>query len=113
MKKIIAITLALIMSFSCFSLVSFAEETQAAEHLTEVPEGYVGIYTIEDLYCVRNDLTANYILMNDIDLSSALANGGSWDIGTGWQPIGESSTSSQSFKGVFEGNNYTINGLPF
>ena len=64
MKKFLSIVLVLVLSFSCFSMVSFAE-TNTTEHLTEVPEGYVGVYTVEDLYCVRNDLTANYILMND------------------------------------------------
>ena len=37
MKKIIALTLALLMSFSCFSIISFAEETQkTTEHLTQL-----------------------------------------------------------------------------
>ena len=114
MKKFIALTLALIMSFSCFSLVSFAEETETTmEHLTEVSEGYVGIYTIEDLYCVRNDLTANYILMNDIDLSEATAEGGDWNYeGRGWNPIGSNDVySNNEFSGVFDGNNYCISGL--
>ena len=78
MKKFLSIVLVILLSFSCFSMVSFAE-TNTSEHLTEVPEGYVGVYTIEDLYCVRNDLTANYILMNDIDLTEAPAEGGDWD----------------------------------
>ena len=113
MKKTISLLLVLIMSFSCFSLVSFAETTKTAEHLTEVPEGYIGVYTVEDLYFVRNDLTANYILMNDIDLSEATAEGGEWNYGgRGWNPIGSNDIySNGAFSGVFEGNNYSITGL--
>ncbi len=81
MKKAIACFLALLMCFSCFSVISFAEET-TGEHLTIVPDGYIGVYTIEDLYCIRNDLTANYILMNDIDLTEATAEGGDWNYGS-------------------------------
>ncbi|MCM1364999.1 MAG: hypothetical protein NC122_06150 [Faecalibacterium sp.] len=112
MKKFIALTLALIMSISCFSLMSFAEPEQS-EHLTEVPEGYIGVYTIEDLYCVRNDLTANYILMNDIDLSEATAEGGDWNFGgRGWNPIGSNDVyGSSAFSGIFDGNNYSIKGM--
>lgn len=113
MKKIIAITLALIMSLSCFSLISFAEGTETTEHLTKVPEGYIGVYTIEDLYCVRNDLTANYILMNNIDLSEATAEGGDWNYGgRGWNPIGSNDVySNNAFSGVFDGNGYVVKGM--
>ncbi len=112
MKKILSIVLVLILSFSCFSMVSFAE-TNTSEHLTEVPEGYVGVYTIEDLYCVRNDLTANYILMNDIDLTEATAKGGDWDFyGNGWNPIGSNDVYGNSaFKGIFDGNGYAVKGM--
>ena len=112
MKKILSLVLVLILSFSCFSIVSFAE-TSTAEHLTEVPEGYVGVYTIEDLYCVRNDLEANYILMNDIDLTEATAEGGDWDFyGNGWNPIGSNDVyGSSAFKGIFDGNGYAVKGM--
>lgn len=113
MKKIIALTLALIMGMSCFSLISFAEGTSETEHLTEVPEGYVGVYTIEDLYCIRNDLTANYILMNNIDLTEATAEGGDWNYsGRGWNPIGSNDIySGSAYSGIFDGNGYRIEGL--
>ncbi len=114
MKKIIALTLALVMSLSCFSLISFAEETETmTTHLTEVPEGYVGVYAVEDLYFVRNDLTANYILMNDIDLSEATAEGGDWNYGgRGWNPIGSNDIyDGLEFSGIFDGNNYKITGI--
>ena len=112
-KKLISVVLALLMALSCFSLIGSAEDTQNTEHLTEVPEGYVGVYTAEDLFCIRYNLNANYILMNDIDLTESLSDGGEWNIGTGWQPIGEERSKSQYFEGVFDGNNHSIIGLRF
>ena len=112
MKKAIACVLSFLMCFSCFSIISFAEET-TSEHLTTVPDGYIGVYTVEDLYCVRNDLTANYILMNDIDLSEVTAEGGDWNFGgRGWNPIGSNdSYSNLLFEGIFDGNGYSISGM--
>ncbi|MDE6087587.1 MAG: hypothetical protein K2G25_04305 [Oscillospiraceae bacterium] len=82
--------------------------TVSAAVYDEVPEGYTPIYTIDDLYGIRNDLSGNYILMNDIDLS-ATAPGGDWDSGNGWKPIGD--TSSGEFKGTFDGNGYAIKNM--
>lgn len=62
---------------------------------TTVPEGYIGIYTAEDLDNVRNDPGYQYILMNDIDLSS-------YD---NWEPITNAHIS------IFDGNGYTITGM--
>jgi putative cell wall-binding protein len=67
------------------------------EQLQEVPEGYIGIYSRQDLEEVRNDLDGNYILMSDIDLSQGE-----------WEPIGELYTP---FTGKFDGNGYSISGL--
>jgi len=64
-------------------------------HQKTVPKGYIGIYTAQDLDNIRNDLTGNYILMNDIDLAS-------WGK---WEPIGK---NGSIFKGVFDGNGYKI-----
>ena len=112
MKKILSLVLVLALSLGCFSMVSFAE-TNTTEHLTEVPEGYVGIYTVADLYFVRNDLTANYILMNDIDLTEATAKGGDWDFnGNGWNPIGSDDVYGDLvFSGTFDGNGYAVKGM--
>lgn len=76
------------------------------EQKTEVPEGYIAIYTAEDLDNVRNDLDANYILMNDIDLSEY----------ENWEPIGdithESTYGSEGFfSGIFDGNGFDITNL--
>lgn len=75
------------------------------------PAGYIGIYSWSDLDAVRDDLTADYILMNDLDstseqydqFASSTANSGQ-----GWQPIGN---SSNYFQGSFDGNDYVISEL--
>ncbi len=106
MKKSISIILAILMCFSCFSIISFAETTDS-EHLTSVPEGYVGIYTKDDLDNIKLDLSGKYILMNDIVFTEEdYAEGGSfYNSGKGWEPIG---TISTPFKGTFDGNCYSI-----
>lgn len=63
------------------------------EHISEVPDGYIGIYTVEDLKNAGYNTKGNYILMNDLDLSSV----------ADWDGINNDS--------VFDGNNYTISNL--
>lgn len=83
--------------------------TDNVSHLAEVPSGYTGIYTAEDLNQVRNNLSGSYILMNDIDLTAATAEGGIYfNNGTGWTPIGN---KTAPFLGSFNGNGYKITGL--
>lgn len=77
--------------------------TASAAVYDTVPEGYTGVYTIDDLYAVRNNLAGKYILMNDIDMSET-APGGDWDNGNGWLPI-------DNFKGTFDGNGYAIKNM--
>ena len=78
-----------------------------SERLTEVPEGWIGIYTVEDLDAVRNDLWANYILMNDLTFEPAdFEEGGRFE--GGWTPIG---TDEEAFYGIFDGNGHVIRGL--
>ena len=85
----------------------------SAETVNE--DGYIEVRTVEDLYMIRNDLTAKYILMNDIDLTEATAEGGDWDFnGKGWNPIGSDDTySNQEFSGEFDGNGHSIIGIRF
>jgi len=74
------------------------------------------ITTIDELYEVRNDLSADYILMNDLNFSDvndytgadAAANMTDNTTGSGWLPIG---TLSDRFTGTLDGNNYTISNL--
>ena len=102
--------MALLIAFSCFSVIGYAEETEGTEHLTEVPEGYVGIYTKDDLDNIKLDMTGKYILMNDIVFEdSDYEKGGSfYNSGKGWEPIG---TESSPFAGTFDGNGYSIHNL--
>lgn len=65
-------------------------------------------YQVTDAYElseVRNDLTASYKLMNDIDLTEWINDNNPT---AGWAPIG---TSAVLFTGTFEGNNKCIYGL--
>ncbi|TDK64145.1 hypothetical protein E2K98_04590 [Bacillus salipaludis] len=76
---------------------------------TEVPSGYIGIYSAEDLDQVRNNLSGRYILMEDIDLTDATAEGGPfYNNGSGWQPIAD---ASAPFAGILDGNGHKIIGL--
>jgi len=59
------------------------------------------IRTAADLNAVRQNLSGNYKLMNDISLAD-------YDTGSGWQPIG---TLSAAFTGRFNGNGHKITGL--
>jgi hypothetical protein len=68
-----------------------------------------------DLHAIRNNLGGDYILMNDLDsttagyieLASETANGG-----RGWEPIGTSDeTSDKQFTGSFNGQGYEIRDL--
>jgi len=64
-------------------------------HQTTVPAGYLGIYNAQQLSAIRDNLSGNYLLMNNIDLSS---------FGE-WTPI------SGYFSGILDGNGYTISNL--
>jgi hypothetical protein len=61
----------------------------------------IEIYTAEDLDAVRNNLSGNYILMADIDLSGYAS-------GEGWVPIGD---NSNHFTGTLYGNGHRIGNL--
>lgn len=69
---------------------------------TSVPSGYTPIYDAEDLQNMQEDLTANYILMSDIDLS-----------GINWEPMRYNKTGvyTYGFTGTLEGNGFTIRNL--
>lgn len=64
---------------------------------TEVPEGYTGIYTAEQLIAVTDAPDQNYILMADIDVSSY-----------SWEPL---CTEDEPFAGIFDGNGHVISNL--
>lgn len=105
-KRLLALLLVMAMVMVNVPAPVFAVGTTNAD-------GYIEVRTIEDLYNIRNDLTANYILMNDIDLGDATASGGAWDYeGRGWNPIGSGNAySNNAFSGIFDGNGHSITGM--
>lgn len=102
---------ALIVLYLCFlgfnislnDKTAYADEATSndfvvpVEQIDSVPQDYIGIYTAEDLDNIRNDLNANYILMDDIDLS-----------GLQWDPIGR---FKSEFNGTLDGNGHRITSL--
>ena len=92
-KRALATILTICLALTLLPIQAAATSTSA------VPSGYTGIYTAEDLDAVRNNLSGNYILMNDIDLST-------WG---NWKPIGgDWQQESSNFSGIFDGNGYSI-----
>ena len=107
-QRLFALLLAVAMMFTAMPMNAIAVE---ASDVNE--DGYIEVYTIEDLYSIRNDLTAKYILMNDINLTAATTKGGDWDfMGNGWNPIGSDDIyGSLAFSGEFNGNGKRIIGM--
>ncbi|MFC1927783.1 hypothetical protein ACFLW7_04315, partial [Chloroflexota bacterium] len=72
---------------------------------------YIRIYDWTELDNIRNNLVAKYVLMNDLDSTTAgyeeLANPAASG-GEGWQPIG---TEDGLFTGTFDGQGYEIRDL--
>ena len=100
LKKVLAIVLTLAMIFpSAVSLKNV--DVKAATQEDEIPEGYIPIYDISDLYAIRNDLDGMYILMNDIDMAE---NTELYDTGNGWVPI-------NGFSGIMDGNGHYIKNM--
>ena len=90
-KRFISIFLVFVLSLGMSSVT-------IAEGNSEIPEGYIPIYTAEDLNNIRNNLSGKYILMNDIDLS----------VYENWEPIG---TQETPFTGEIDGNGKSIFGM--
>ena len=72
---------------------------------------YLEIRNWHELYAIRDDLGGHYLLMNDLDSTTAgygeLA-GSTANQGKGWRPIG---TSGDSFTGTFDGQGYGISDI--
>ncbi len=105
LKKAMALLLGVLLVFGMIPATALMAD--------EAEETWIEIYTVDDLYDVRNDLTANYKLMNDLDLTEATAEGGVYDFkGHGWKPIGvDDNYSATSFTGKFDGCGHTISGM--
>ncbi|MDR0886946.1 MAG: InlB B-repeat-containing protein [Clostridiales Family XIII bacterium] len=83
-----------------------ASTATTISHKKSVPAGYIGISTPQQLQNINNNLRGQYILMNNIDLSSVKR----------WEPIGgfasgEKIVSANTFSGIFDGNGYVISNL--
>lgn len=64
-----------------------------------VPEGWTGIYTVDDLRSMADNLSGQYIQMADIE----------FDPDEYWTPIGVYTTgNSKPFQGKYDGNGFVI-----
>ena len=75
------------------------DPVEPGDGLVKDKEGRYVIYNQADLKAVANDLTANYIVANDITLSGD------------WTPLGWTDSTDVPFTGTFDGNGYIISGL--
>lgn len=75
-----------------------------ADPLCEGVPHCIVIRSLDDLQAMRDNLTAHFILANDINASETA----DWDQGKGFEPIG---SSAQPFQGTFDGRNHTIENL--
>lgn len=93
-----------------FNISSIAEAAgESIIQLTDVPDGYIGIYSAEDLDNIRYNMDGQYILMSDIDLKKETVEGAAFfNNGEGWNPIGD---KTEPFTGSFDGNGFEISGL--
>ncbi|SHL05600.1 immunoglobulin domain-containing protein, partial [Desulforamulus aeronauticus] len=97
-QKIFSLLLSLMMLITALPMASAPAYAKS--------DDAIPISTPEELdTLVRANLAGNFILTQDIDLTDYLSAGGpGYNGGAGWQPIND-------FRGIFDGNGYTINGL--
>ena len=93
-----AMTLAAVAAPIINSYLNSKTLVETSARKTEVPDGWIGIYDAEGLNAVRDDLNANYILMEDIDLSGY----------ENWMPIG---SRNEPFMGGFDGNGHVVRNM--
>ncbi|MBQ3182541.1 MAG: leucine-rich repeat protein [Clostridia bacterium] len=123
-KKTTCILLMFIMLMPYFNMYSLADSMLVTEIDETMSEKFLGgdgtennpyqVSTPQQLDAVRNNLSAYYVLTNDIDLNDW----GNWEpIGVGDSMSGSASPSNaprsdyQPFTGNFDGGNYTIRNL--
>lgn len=109
-RRLLTIAIAAVLSLAVLTVTVFAAVPSLrrmlnlpflseSERQDTVPEGWVGVYTVEDLDAVRHDLDGKYILMNDLTFTE--------EDGV-FTPIG---SYEEPFMGQFDGNGYVIRGL--
>ena len=86
--------------------ISAAIATPRSEAYADTP---TVITTPEQLDGIRNNLSGNYILGADIDLSQYNFNNKTWTARNGWDGIG--SSEAKGFRGTLDGDGFTIRGL--
>ncbi|WP_276252801.1 PKD domain-containing protein [Halomontanus rarus] len=94
--RAVALALLLVLSVPA-GLVSLTSTATAQE-------GPVEISTVDELQDMQDDLSANYVLVDEIDASGTE----DWNGGDGFVPVGN---MSDPFTGSFNGDNHTISGL--
>jgi len=97
--------------------ISFAISFGALEFQTRdfsggsgTPEDPYQITNVDELQAMKDDLSASYILMNDIDASDTV----NWNEGAGFEPIGyvdEENWVEYPFTGSLDGRGYKIENL--
>ena len=94
---IVMLAMMMSLAFSLSCVTAFADDV-------------IEIDDIDDLYNVRNNMSGNYKLMCDIDMTDAVATGGKYNYsGKGWEPFG--ATTQTEFTGTFDGNGHCITGF--
>ncbi len=91
-------------SESCVAICDPSEGSEAITLEDSDSDGKLDVTTCCELQHMRDDLTADYELMNNINCS----NSSNWNFGDGFEPVGN---STNSFRGSLEGNGYVIDGL--
>ncbi len=91
-------------------VISYSAMSQFSAGTGTINDPYQ-ITTPSELNQLRNYLSANFILLNDIDLTYDTQNPGGlfYNGGKGWEPI--SSSSSTGFAGRLNGNGFKITGV--
>ena len=105
MKKALSIILSAVLLLAVIPIGTV--NASAAE------DDVIEIRTIAELYSINNNMSGNFKLMNDIDMTQDTAVGGDWDfMGNGWEPIGSNGVyGNTAFTGTFDGNGHIIIGM--
>ncbi|MDE2405003.1 MAG: filamentous hemagglutinin N-terminal domain-containing protein, partial [Sphingomonadales bacterium] len=77
----------------------------AADPSVHTPTHYSVLTTIEQVQAINDNLTARYVLGNEIDASATAG----WNGGMGFSPLNDD--SNDGYQGQFNGLGYTIDGL--
>jgi uncharacterized protein (UPF0297 family) len=95
----------IVLSFVLLIVALFKLDAFSANGFFGGGDGSLGnpylIEDADDLNAVRNNLSAHYKMIADVDLISY----------ENWLPIGDNSTTSNRFSGTFDGNGFAISNL--